>query len=512
MALRSPELGRRGFLVGGTLAVGAAVAACAGPSRPVPGGSSIDTFSAVLKGSGADEGIDPGVSHLFIDEARMKAMYDGLFEVDDTMRPVPRLAETAEPNGDGTRWRIRLRDARWHDGKKLTSADVLYTLTRVLGPPGPRPFIAATTLNPIDLSGCRAVDDRTVEIALNRPYFELPTALAAYGTKIVRDGARDFARAVGTGPFRFESFEAGRALVATANPDYWDGAPKIQRLRILSADTDARVNALLGGQVDFADDLTPSAAKRLREAAGITVHSTPNSGIYYFAMKTDRPPFHQPDVRRALMHLVNRDEMVRVALEGEAEVGNDVFGKGYQYYADLPPHPYDPERARALLRGAGVDALAIDLFAAPAASGFVEAAHLLVDQAAGGGAKVRVVLGSKDTYYSEALRTNALTLGQSGPLPITNHFGSRLLTGSPQNRTKWSDPEFDELYRRAQAAAEEDARAVLYRRMHEIQYDRGGFLFWGTSRWHGAARSALRNIPTGVPNSMNWVRFDKVTG
>jgi peptide/nickel transport system substrate-binding protein len=150
-----PELNRRRFLVGDALAVGSlSVAALAsvcggraGEANGPTGGSSIDSFAAVFQGSGAGEGIDPGVNTLFIDEARMKALYDGLFEVDDQMRPVPRLAESGEPNRDGTVWRIRLRDARWHDGGKVTADDVLYTLARVLGPPEARPFAAAATAN-----------------------------------------------------------------------------------------------------------------------------------------------------------------------------------------------------------------------------------------------------------------------------------------------------------------------------------------------------------------------------
>ncbi|MBK1787198.1 ABC transporter substrate-binding protein [Prauserella cavernicola] len=502
---------RRGFLLGGSgLAVGALAGGCTGSTST--GGSGIDTFSAVLKGSGADEDIDPGVAHLFIDEARMKALYDGLFEVDDNMRPVPRLAESGEPNADGTRWRITLRDARWHDGKKVTSADVLYTLSRVLGPAGAKPFIAATTLEHVDLSQSREVDERTVEIALRRPSFEFLTALSAYGTKIVQNGARDFANPVGTGPFRFESFRPGKELLATAYADYWDGAPTISRLRILSAENDARLTALQGGQADFADDLTPAAARTLRDAEGITVNATPNSGIYYFAMRTDRPPFDNVDVRRALMRMADREELVKVALQGQADVANDVFGKGFEYYAeDLPQHTHDPDEARYLLRKAGVSNLTIDLFTAPAATGFVEAANLFAEQASRSGVTVNVRVGSGDTYYSESLESGQLTMGQSGPLSIPNHFGSRLLTGSPQNRTGWSDPQFDALYDQALATASVDERTSLYHRMHEILHDRGGFLFWANAYWNSAASAKYRNIPTGVPNAMNWVRFDKVS-
>ncbi|MYW90001.1 ABC transporter substrate-binding protein [Amycolatopsis rubida] len=502
----SAGLSRRGFLLGAT---GVLAAGCGG--RQAGGGTGIDTFSAVLKGSGTDERLDPGTSHLFIDEARLKALYDGLFEVDDTMRPVPRLARAAEPNADGTRWRLSLRDARWHDGAKFTSADVLYTLSRVLGPPGPQPFIAAATLDLVDLSQSREVDDQTVEIALKQPSFEFLTALSAYGTRIVRNGTKDFKHPIGTGPFRFESFRPGREMAATAYDDYWDGAPKIRRLRVLSAENDARPAAVRSGQADFADDLTPAAAKTLRAADGIDVRSAAHSGIYYFAMKTDRPPFDNPDVRRAMMRMVDREELVKVALQGEGEVANDVFGKGFEYYADLPPHTYDPDEAKALLREAGAQNLAFELFTAPAAAGFVEAANLFAEQAKRSGVTVKVRVGSGDTYYSEALKTGELTMGQSGPLPIPNHFASRLLGNAPQNRTNWHDPEFDALYRQALSTAKQPDRAALYRRMHEILHDRGGFVFWGNSTWNSAASAKYRGIPAGVPNSLNWVRFDKVT-
>ncbi|MBY8857079.1 ABC transporter substrate-binding protein [Nocardia sp. CA2R105] len=500
------RLSRRDLLLGSAIAAGALAAGCGTRS----GAASTDTFTAAFQGSGAAESIDPGVASLFIDEARMKTVYDGLFEIDHTMAPIPRLAASSEPNADGTRWRIALRDTQWHDGKKFTSRDVLYTVARVLGPPQRSPFIAAATLAQVDLSQCRAVDDRTVEIALRTPLFEFPLALSAYGTKIVQDGATDFSKPVGTGPFVFESFEAGRQFTARVNEKYWDGVPAIRHLRLVSADADARLSAVQSGQIDYADNLTPSAARVLRGRAGISVRSTPNSGIYFFAMKTDRPPFDNPDVRRAVMRMVDRDELVKVALEGDGEVANDVFGKGYQYYAELPQHTYDPDEAGRLLSRAGVRDLSFDLFTAPVDFGFVEAARLFADQAAKCGVQVNVVIGSKDSYYADALKTGQLTMGQSGPLAIPNHFASRLLTTAPQNRTRWSDPEFDALYAKAQATPTAEARAAIYRTMHEILYDRGGFVFFGSTRWNTAAREGFRNTPAAVPNSHEWARFDEV--
>ncbi|MDF0589136.1 ABC transporter substrate-binding protein, partial [Tsukamurella sp. 8F] len=467
--------------------------------------------AGAYEGSGAAETMDPGVGPQFIDEARAKHVFDGLFEADSQMRPVARLAESAEADARGTRWRVRLRDARWHDGTALTADDVLYTLGRILGKQQTaRPMIAKSTLSAVDASACRAVDARTVEIVLREPAFDLPSRLTAYGTRIVKKGATDFAHPVGTGAFRFERFTPGRELVVRRFDGHWGGAAAVDELRILSAGADARLAALRSGQIDFADDLSASAAATARGTAGRAVHATPNSGILYFAMKTQQAPFRDPDVRRAMMLLVDRDELVKVALEGAGEVGDDVFGRGYQYYAsDLPAHRHDPDAAAALLRKAGVTSLRFELFVAPVANGLVEAARLFAKQARAAGVTVDVTEGSKDTYYTDYYKRGDMVVGQSGPLAIPYHFGSRLLTGASKNVTQWADPEFDASYRRAQAASSEQERAAIYHGMHETLHDRGGYIFWATTPWTVGYRAGLTGVPTGVPNSLDWARFDR---
>ena len=501
---------RRQLLAGTTVLLGGLAIGC-GRATEEPVGSEIDEFVALFEGYGAAEVIDPGMVSLFIDEARAKTMYDGLFELDDTMQPVPRLAQSAEPNADGTRWRLRLRDARWHDGGRLTSTDVLYTLARVLGPARAQGFTAASNLAMVDLRQSREIDRRTVEIACTAPSFEFPTALCSYGTRIVPDGSRDFDRPVGTGPFRFESFDPGQQLTVNAYQDYWDGAPSIRRLRLLSADSEARTSALRSGQADFIDEVPAAATSVLKQDSQLAVNMIPNNGAMYFAMKTDRPPFDDPDVRRAMMHLADRPELVRIALQGKGDVANDVFGKGYQHYADLPRHDYDPDRARHLLDRAGARDLRFDLQVAPVAPGVMEAANLFSEQARKVGVRAKVRLASRDTYYARASRIGPMTMGQSGPLPVPNHFGGRLVGDSSKNVTRWHDEQFDRLYTDAMATASLRRRSKLYHRMHEILHNRGGYLFWAHPYRTNAARAEYRAIPTGVANSLHWARFDKVT-
>jgi peptide/nickel transport system substrate-binding protein len=454
---------------------------------------------------------------MFIDEARLKHLYDGLFEVDSSMTPVPRLASAAEPNADGTRWLLTLRDARWHDGSALTADDVLFTLSRILGPQTETaPFVAATTLGQVDLSGSRAVGTDQVELALKTPSFDFPALLTSYGTRVIHDGTTDISRPNGTGAYRFESFTPGQRLVLTRYDDHWDtetaGADGIGELRLLSSTVEARVNALRSGQADFIDNVSPTALRTLSAQGGLETAQAPNSGILYFAMKCDRPPFDDPDVRRAMMRLVDRDELVKVALEGDGEVADDVFGRGYRYYADdLPTHTYDPDEAARLLERAGARDLAFDLYVAPVANGFPEAAELLRQQAARAGVRVTVVTGSKDTYYTEALKTGDMAMGQSGPLAIPYHFGSRLLTDSSKNITHWYDAEFDQLYAQAQQTADEEQRTAVYHRMHEMLHDRGGYIFWATTSWNTAHRTGLSGAPNGTVNGFDWARFTGVT-
>lgn len=503
---------RRTFLAGLGLAAGAtAVTSCS--SEATRSAPSLDTFTALYEGAGTSEVVDPHTATMFIDEARLKHVYDGLFEVDSTMTPIPRLAVEAEPNADGTRWRLTLRDAVWHDGSRFAPEDVLFSLGRILGAQqGAAPFVAATTLSQVDLRQCRTVGQNSVEIALRSPSFDFPALLTAYGTRIIKAGTTDLTKPVGTGAFRFDSFTAGREFVATGFEDHWDGAPRIGELRILSAGPDARVSALQSGQAQFIDSVSPSGLRVLEKAKGLVTHQASNSGILYFAMKTHRPPFDNPDVRRAMMRLVDRDELVKVALEGSGEVSDDIFGRGYHYYADdLPPHEHDPDEAGRLLRKAGVKDLSFELYVAPVAHGFVEAARLFAEQAKEAGVTVRISNGSEDTYYTDALEKGDMTMGQSGPLAIPYHFGSRLLSDAPKNYTHWADPAFDALYRRAQRTSSDEQRTRIYHRMHEILHDRGGFIFWATTPWNTAAKDGYQRLPEGTVNAFDWARFDDVT-
>ncbi|MEB3371774.1 ABC transporter substrate-binding protein [Saccharopolyspora mangrovi] len=147
----------------------------------------------------------------------------------------------------------------------------------------------------IDLANSRAIDDRTVEFRLKRPYAEFPNALATLGAYIIPEGTTDFSKPIGSGPFKYKSFEPGRAFLGERNPGYFDGAPLLDELEIVvTNDEAARVNALLGKQVEYANDLTLTSARTYEASGQIRVLRLPLSNFHGLAMRMPPPGSRRP--------------------------------------------------------------------------------------------------------------------------------------------------------------------------------------------------------------------------
>ncbi|MFE1556284.1 ABC transporter substrate-binding protein [Streptomyces sp. NPDC058734] len=512
------SLARRGFLIATGATALAFTAACgtgsttpdtenAAEGAPRQGGR----LRAAFAGGGANETLDPHAANLFVDAARAKALFDKLADFGADLAAVPRLAERWEPNDTLDTWRITLRKAAFHDGKPVTAEDVLYSYRRIADPKGT--FRAKASLEPIDLDASRAVDASTIEFKLKRPYAEFPNVLAAFGAYIVPKDAAAFDKPVGSGPFTFVSFKPGSSLVVKRNDAYWEGAPHLDELEfVVAGEESARVSALLGGQVEYAHELNPATARTHEGKGKIEIIRLPGSAMQGFVMKTDRPPFNDPRVRQAFFLIADRKELVDGALSGAGEIGNDLFGKGYQYYpAGLPQRTQDLDKARALLKEAGAEGLKVTLDTAPAATGFVEAAGIFKEQAAKAGVTVEIKVGNKDTYWKDVLNNGTFASYRSGAMPIESHISQRLLTGSTTNATKWQQKDFDDLYQQAQSTRDTTQRAALYERMQRRLYDEGGFLIWGFADWIIATTPKVHGVSKTAPaNTLDWARFDKI--
>ncbi|SPF04119.1 ABC transporter substrate-binding protein [Streptomyces sp. MA5143a] len=522
---RFPGLRRRGFLAAtGAATLGAlALTACGGGGTDAETGGGDDgtpkrggRLRAAFAGGGASETLDPHLANLFADVARAKALFDKLADYGADLSAQPRLATKWEANTTMDRWQVTLREATFHDGRPVTAQDVLYSYRRIADPK--KAYRAKASLEPIDLDASRATGERGIEFVLKRPTAEFPNVLAAFGAYIVPENAGrkagDFdSKPIGSGPFRFVSFTPGRSAVLRRHDAYWEGAPHLDELEFVVANEEsARVNALLGGQVEYAHELNPTTARAHEDKGQIEIVRLRNSAMQGFCMKTDRAPFDDKRVREAFFLIADRKELVDGALSGAGVVGNDLFGKGYEYYAaDLPQREQDLDRAKSLLKQAGAEKLTVRLDTSAVAAGFTEAAGIFRDQAAKAGVTVEVRMGSKDSYWSDILDSGTLSCYRSGAMPIEAHISQRLLTGSTTNATQWRHKDFDALYRQAQSTRDRTERAAVYQRMQRRLYAEGGFLIWGFADWILGTAKNVRGVETGAPaNTLDWARFDKV--
>ncbi|MFG1634168.1 ABC transporter substrate-binding protein [Pseudonocardia alni] len=494
--------------------LGAAAALAAAPALAACGGGTGGggaRMRVAFPGGGTRESLDPHVVPQFVDQARARACFDTLTGWSQQMTAQPRLAESIGPDATGTRWRIRLRDTTWHDGRPLTGEDVLFTLRRLAD--DATSATAASLFATVDHTASTA-RGRDAEIVLSAPNFLFPLSLGAPGTEIVPAGTTSFGNPIGTGPFRFVSFEPGGPAVYARNDAYWDGAPPAPELEFTPIDDEqARLGALLSGQVAYAHDLRPASARQVEQQAGRAVLlSAPQSTTQFLNLRVDRPPFSDPRVREAVRIGIDREALVRIVLLDTGRPGNDLFGgPDLQYFpTGVPQVTRDVARARALLREAGAENVAVELQTSGSDANFGPAATLVAEQLTEIGLRATPRTLDSQTYFVTVRQEGVSSFTRTGTLPIPDYIGRRRLTGSNENQyTGYREPEIDRLYAAAVATPDEAARTTLLERIQTTLRADSGALVWGTSNWNVGIADGVTGVENARPNSLLWARFDK---
>lgn len=289
---------------------------------------------------------------------------DSLVDGDARLRPVPRLARSWEFSPDGRVLTFHLRSGvRFHDGAPLTSADVLYTYERIMDPES-RATAWLDSFLPV--RRVETPDPLTVRVHYATPY---APALLGWTVPILPRhlyAGRDFGtnalnRApIGSGPYRFGSWQPGRRIVLHANPDWWAGPPAVGTLLLeIIPSQETALRSLLAGELD-STSLTP--VQRQAHAGLATFDrrfrllSFEPLFLYYIAWRGDgtNPFFTDPAVRRALSLALDREAYVRSVLRGSGLSGSSLFHPAVGGAdPDLPPMAFDPAAAAALLESAG---------------------------------------------------------------------------------------------------------------------------------------------------------------
>jgi peptide/nickel transport system substrate-binding protein len=369
-------LTRRRFVktVGAGVALGVAVPALLAPvsnAAPTLGAS---TSAAATPGTlviglvAEPTSLDPGQLTDINSMKLLGAMYDTLVRFQpNSFDLAPSLATSWDISGDLMLYTFKLRPGvKFHDGSDFNADAVKFTYDRLLDPnhpyadTGPFPFAPGYYGS---IAETIVVDPLTVQFRLNRQDASLINAFTLNTGRIVSPTAvkaqrKNFSQnPVGSGPFKFVSWDHNVRITLTANPDYWDGAPALSQLIFRPlVDEQTRITEFLSGGVDVIFDVPPDNINQVKTTPSAVFLEQPGPHVWWVTLNTKKPPFDNVLVRRAVNYAINKDALTTDILKGTGtpSVGPIPPAIGWAYTDQVSQYPYDPEQAKALLDQSGV--------------------------------------------------------------------------------------------------------------------------------------------------------------
>jgi peptide/nickel transport system substrate-binding protein len=419
---------------------------------------------------------------------------------EESTQVVPGLAESWTVSKDGLRYTFKLRKGvRFHDGTPFDAEAVKFSIERQFNPEHPAsklgkyPFAGYFFGN---LKAVEVVDPVTVEFVLKEPRASFVTVMTSAAASIVSPTAvkkfgQDYAlQPVGTGPFKFGSWERGQRVVLEKNPGYWRFPVKLDRVvyRPIVEDQ-ARLTELLTGALDLIVGTPPDYVAQLETNAKVTLLRQVGAHVWYLGINNQKKPFADKRVRQALNFAVNKEAIVRDVLKGTGSLSaGPVLPKTWGADGGLKPYPYDPERARKLLAEAGFpNGFSTTLWVPESGSGMQSpVAMSTVVQSNLKAVGVNVTLQTMEWgAYLAKLRTKEQELfalswmaGNEDPdMVMYPLLHSSQWTPNGPNRALYKNEKFDELLHQARLTTDEKKRADLYRQAQRILADDPPWIF-----------------------------------
>jgi oligopeptide transport system substrate-binding protein len=435
--------------------------------------------------------LDPAVARDVNSAFLTRQVFRGLTRFDENLEPVPELAQRTEISADGLTYLFQLAEnARFADGSPITAQDVVYSITRALNPAtaeeagaalaGPSYLADIAGAGALirgetdQLAGIEAVDERTVRITLAEPRATFLMKLASAPAAVV--DADDVARGGewwrnpnASGPFVVDSWEPEVELQLAANKNYVGGEPDLRRVVFrLGPSASNPFNLYQADEIDVATVPIP-AIERVADPESALLGELDISPILsttYIAFRTDVPPMDDPEIRRAVLLAFPRWKVAEILLNGYQETAHGLIPPGTlgRDWPDVAPEQ-DLEAARAAIArssyGSPENVPPIRIYGANP-FGSVALREVLVREL---GLTVEV-LDVNWPQFNQGLARKSfpayeLTWVADFPDPET-FLWNLFATGSPDNYSEYSNPEFDALLKQAAATFDVDARADLY--------------------------------------------------
>ncbi len=441
----------------------------------------------------------------------VRHVYETLVWYDDKGNVIPWLAERWEISPDGLVYTFYLRKGvKFHDGSEFDAYTVKANVDRWVDP-----TVRVPLRGQLPIMKAEVVDKYTVKIYFKEPYAPALRAIASYllitSSKIIEKyGNKTITEAIGTGPYKFVSWEKGKRVVLEVNEGYWGEKPYIKRIEwLIIPDATTRVAALLAKDVDFAYNLPPTDIDRVK-AAGLQLVMPASNRIMFIAM-LPKGPLADPKVRQALNYAVDKKAIIDHVLYGlgidsKAPLPSHFFG-----YAEMSPYEYNIDKAKKLLAEAGYPQGFKITLLHPTGRYLQDKQVAEAVQAYLSKIGVQVELRTMDwpSFVAEIRKpleekTFDMVLLGWGPLVADAHFTlhgqfhSKQAPPAGLAAAHYSNPEVDALLEQAARELNEAKRIELYRKAIEIIWRDAPWIFLYVQKWFYGAAADLKGFTVYV--------------
>ncbi len=458
--------------------------------------------------------LDPTLARTFVGRIVFAGLCDKLFDLDEKLNIVPQLATAYEWGGDNKSLLLKIREGvTFHDGEKLDAAAVKYSLERHKNMAGSNRRTELTQVTSVDV-----VDPYTVKLNLSAPFAPLLAVLADRSGMIVSPkaseaaGANFGAKPVCAGPFRFAERIAQDRIVLERHPGYWNQKDiHFDRIVYLPfIDATVRLANLKSGQLDFIERMAASDVPGLKNDGRFKIAKIVEIGYQGITINVGKSDMAQKNplgkdakVREAFELSLDRQGIVQVVMEGEAQPGNQWVAPNNAFYAkNAPLSKHDVNKAKQLLREAGVANPSFTLMT-PTTSDAQKIAQVVQAMAKEAGFDVKIL--STEFASSLALadkgQFEAYLLAWSGRADPDGNLQQFYTCNAPNNYAGFCAKEMDELIEQSRTELDPNKRRAIYEKIAAVAAKEKPVIYLYHRNWlwaHTTKLTGLRTVPDGM--------------
>lgn len=471
----------------------------------------VQAKTLVYCSEGSPEGFNP---QLFTSgttyDASSVPIYNRLVEFTlGTTEIEPGLAEKWDVSEDGKTYTFHLRKGvKWQTTKDFkptrdfNADDVIFSFERQLDKNNKYHNVSGGTYEyfegmnmPELITKVEKVDDNTVRFTLSRP--EAPF-LADLGMDFASIMSAEYAdnmlaaktpekvdlNPVGTGPFQLVQYQKDSRILYKANPNYWGAKPKIDRLVFsITPDASVRYAKLQKGECQVMPYPNPADLASMKQDKNITLMEKPGLNVGYLSFNTEKKPLDNVKVRQALSYAVNKEAIIKAVYQGAGQAAVNLIPPTMWSYNDaVKDYNYDPEKAKALLKEAGMDkGFTLDLWAMPVQRPYNPNARRMAEMIQADWAKVGVKANIVTYEWGEYLKRakdgehQTVMMGWTGDNGDPDNFFATLFSCAAakdgSNYSRWCYKPFEDLIQPARATDDHAKRVALYKQAQVVMHD-----------------------------------------